>query len=68
MTLYISEKVGSDENGDGSEAKPFKTTLRVSRLRRLIIARLYLVLCLSADFTDNLFTLLFGNIIGLASS
>lgn len=31
MTLYISEKVGSDENGDGSEAKPFKTTLRALR-------------------------------------
>ncbi|GAV07557.1 hypothetical protein RvY_17380 [Ramazzottius varieornatus] len=30
-TLYVSEKTGSDENGDGSEAKPFKTTLRALR-------------------------------------
>ena len=30
--LYTSEKTGSDERGDGSEAKPFKTILRV-RLR-----------------------------------
>ena len=28
--MYISEK-GSDEDGDGSEAKPFKTVLQVMR-------------------------------------
>jgi hypothetical protein len=27
--VYTSEKNGSDENGDGSEAKPFKTPLQV---------------------------------------
>ena len=28
-TLYSSEKFGSDENGDGTESKPFKTALKV---------------------------------------
>jgi hypothetical protein len=28
-TVYTSEKNGSDENGDGSEEKPFKTPLQV---------------------------------------
>ncbi len=28
--LYTSEKTGSDEKGDGSEVKPFKTILHVS--------------------------------------
>ena len=27
--VYTSEKRGSDENGDGSESKPFKTALQV---------------------------------------
>jgi asparaginyl-tRNA synthetase len=26
--LYVSEKKGSDETGDGTESKPFKTLLR----------------------------------------
>ncbi|CAF3914427.1 unnamed protein product, partial [Adineta steineri] len=26
--VYISEKHGSDENGDGSEGKPFRTPLQ----------------------------------------
>jgi len=29
-TVYVSEK-GSDENGDGSEAKPFKSVLQAMR-------------------------------------
>ena len=29
-TIYTSESFGSDESGDGSEAKPFKTVLQVS--------------------------------------
>ncbi|CAF0980005.1 unnamed protein product [Adineta steineri] len=29
--VYISEKHGSDENGDGSEGKPFKTPLQAYR-------------------------------------
>ncbi|XP_058802361.1 asparagine--tRNA ligase, cytoplasmic [Phymastichus coffea] len=29
--IYTSEKTGSDENGDGSEAKPFKTILQAMR-------------------------------------
>ena len=29
--LYASEKEGSDESGDGTEAKPFKTILRAMR-------------------------------------
>ena len=28
--IYCSEKTGSDEAGDGSEAKPYKTALHVS--------------------------------------
>ena len=28
-TLYSSEKFGSDEGGDGTESKPFKTALKV---------------------------------------
>lgn len=27
--LYVSDKQGSDEDGDGSEQKPFKTPLKV---------------------------------------
>ena len=27
--VYTSEKHGSDENGDGTESKPFKTALQV---------------------------------------
>ncbi len=27
--VYTSEKNGNDENGDGSEGKPFKTPLKV---------------------------------------
>lgn len=30
--LYVSEKTGSDESGDGSEAKPFKTAISVRRI------------------------------------
>ncbi|CAF4405292.1 unnamed protein product, partial [Adineta steineri] len=30
-TVYTSEKHGSDENGDGSEGKPFKTPLQAYR-------------------------------------
>ncbi|WP_165309898.1 hypothetical protein, partial [Enterobacter cloacae complex sp. 4DZ3-17B2] len=29
--IYTSEKLGSDENGNGSEAKPFKTILQAMR-------------------------------------
>jgi len=29
--LYTSDKTGSDEYGDGSEAKPFKTILQAMR-------------------------------------
>jgi len=29
--LYTSDKTGSDESGDGSEAKPFKTILQAMR-------------------------------------
>lgn len=29
--IYTSEKSGSDENGDGTEAKPFKTILQAMR-------------------------------------
>lgn len=29
--VYISEKKGSDEDGDGSEAKPFKSVLQAMR-------------------------------------
>lgn len=29
--LYTSEKRGSDESGDGSEGKPFKTVLQALR-------------------------------------
>jgi len=30
-SIYTSEKSGSDENGDGTEAKPFKTVLQAMR-------------------------------------
>ena len=30
-TLYSSEKFGSDENGDGTESKPFKTALKAMK-------------------------------------
>lgn len=29
--LYTSDKFGSDENGNGTEAKPFKTILQAMR-------------------------------------
>lgn len=29
--MYTSEKFGSDENGNGTEAKPFKTILQAMR-------------------------------------
>jgi asparaginyl-tRNA synthetase len=29
--LYTSDKTGSDESGDGSEARPFKTILQAMR-------------------------------------
>ena len=29
--LYTSDKTGSDESGDGSDAKPFKTILQAMR-------------------------------------
>lgn len=32
--VYTSEKHGDDKDGDGSEAKPFKTTLQVSHFLR----------------------------------
>ena len=31
MPIYTSEKTGSDENGDGTESKPFKTILQAMR-------------------------------------
>ena len=30
-TVYTSEKAGSDETGDGTEGKPFKTVLQAMR-------------------------------------
>jgi len=41
-TAYTSEKNGSDENGDGSEEKPFKTPLQVFIQNKILILYFYL--------------------------
>ena len=37
MGLYTSEKKGNDESGNGTEAKPFKTILQVSKYNSFFV-------------------------------
>ena len=34
--MYVSEKCGNDETGNGTEQKPFKTLLHVSIIKMLL--------------------------------
>lgn len=38
--LYVSDKHGSDQDGDGTEQKPFKTPLKVRGISTLAYHRL----------------------------